>query len=258
MKVIVAGKGGSGKSTLCALMARQLAKQGWRILLVDADESNMGLHRMVGMPENPVLMDQLGGKKGFKQKMNPPPLSLGESALFGDRVTLDTLQKEWVAEHEGISLLSIGKIHVSGEGCACPMGALSRLVLSKLVIGGKELVVIDTTAGIEHFGRGIDEKCDLVLIVVDPSQESFALAKKIVTISTAAGLDYAVILNKVSDQVRDIMLRHVEESRVIAEVSHDDRLFLNNLNGEPLSMEIGAIAAVCGFMENKALDQSNH
>ena len=68
MKVIVTGKGGSGKSTLCALMVRQLAKQGWRVLLVDADESNMGLHRMVGIPENPVLMDELGGKKGLKRK----------------------------------------------------------------------------------------------------------------------------------------------------------------------------------------------
>ncbi|MBU0993353.1 MAG: P-loop NTPase [Proteobacteria bacterium] len=250
MKLIIAGKGGSGKSTLSTLIAKKLSKKGFNILLIDTDESNMGLSRMIGMSPNPVLMDELGGKKGFKQKMSPQPLSLQGPELFSEPVAIDDIRKDWVSKKDGITLLSIGKIHTSGEGCACPMGALSRLVLSKLILNENDIAIIDTTAGIEHFGRGIDEKCDHLLIVVDPTHESFALARKISIISKDAGLDYAIILNKASNEVRDIMLENVDKDRVIGVIPNESQLFLCNLKGEPLTEEINAVEDVCAYIIN--------
>jgi CO dehydrogenase maturation factor len=63
MKVLVCGKGGSGKSTITALLAKSMAKRGYNVLVVDSDESNFGLHRQlgIGMPED--FMNYLGGKK---------------------------------------------------------------------------------------------------------------------------------------------------------------------------------------------------
>lgn len=250
MKLIVTGKGGSGKSTLSAILARKLSKKGLKILVVDADESNMGLSRMMGLPENPIVMDQLGGKKEFKKIMNQST-ALGGPELFETPVTIGEIPKEWISEKEGITLLSIGKIHAAGEGCACPMGVLSRMVLSKLVLHDTDLAIIDTTAGIEHFGRGIDEKCDYVVIVVDPSHESFALAKKISGICRNARLDYGIILSKASEAVRSVMLENVEKDRVIGTISDEPALFLKNLKGEALDLQNEAMESICDHIMEK-------
>jgi CO dehydrogenase maturation factor len=68
MKVLICGKGGIGKSTLAALIAIAMKNRGYCVLLIDADESNYGLHRMLGISHPVYMLDNLGGKKGFRQK----------------------------------------------------------------------------------------------------------------------------------------------------------------------------------------------
>lgn len=67
MKIIISGKGGSGKSTVSALLANALKNRDFGILLVNADESNEGLHRHLGISCPVPLLHSLGGKKGFKK-----------------------------------------------------------------------------------------------------------------------------------------------------------------------------------------------
>ena len=50
MKLILCGKGGCGKSTVSALLARACEQRGMNVLVVDADESNFGLHKQLGLP----------------------------------------------------------------------------------------------------------------------------------------------------------------------------------------------------------------
>jgi CO dehydrogenase nickel-insertion accessory protein CooC1 len=76
------------------------------------------------------------------------------------------------------------------EGCACPMGVLSREFLKKLRLNENWIAFIDMEAGIEHFGRGIDEAIDKVILVVEPSFESLNVAEKIRDL--AAGMNKAV------------------------------------------------------------------
>ena len=67
MKIIISGKGGSGKSTISTLIARALEARGFSVLLIDADESNFGLQRLIGAEAPVHLMDNLGGKMHFKK-----------------------------------------------------------------------------------------------------------------------------------------------------------------------------------------------
>jgi CO dehydrogenase maturation factor len=69
MKISICGKGGSGKSVVTALLAVGLKAKGYRILVVDSDESNSGLFRLLGFnrPPNP-LMEMVGGKGASKKK----------------------------------------------------------------------------------------------------------------------------------------------------------------------------------------------
>ena len=68
MKVLICGKGGCGKSTVAALLTANMQKRGKRVFLVDADESNIGLYRMLGLDIPEPLMDHLGGEKRIPGK----------------------------------------------------------------------------------------------------------------------------------------------------------------------------------------------
>jgi CO dehydrogenase maturation factor len=57
-----------------------------------------------------------------------------------------------------------------GEGCACPFNFLARTVLKNLLLGEKEVVLVDTDAGIEHLGRGVEEGCNAIVAVADPQR----------------------------------------------------------------------------------------
>ena len=63
MKILICGKGGSGKSTIASLLAKNMQAQGYRVLVVDTDESNYGLSVQLGLNEPTELMEQIGGKK---------------------------------------------------------------------------------------------------------------------------------------------------------------------------------------------------
>lgn len=243
MKIIVCGKGGSGKSTVSTLLAKALKKSGFNVLVIDADDSNLGLHRLMGAEAPVILMDNLGGKKGFKQKTQSAfPGAPG--GLFTDQMTLDEVPAECVSEIDGIKLLAMGKIHASGEGCACPMGRLSKMILSRLVIEENDIVVIDTAAGVEHFGRGLDASCDLVLGVVDPTYESFLLAEKISKMAEDAGLAFSLVLNKVDAIVDTVMKENVAMEQVIGCIDNSDAVFKAGLKGNPLDESITGLGGI--------------
>jgi CO dehydrogenase maturation factor len=245
MKILICGKGGSGKSTVSVLTARALKKIGYSVLLVDADESNFGLHRLLGIPQPLLLMDSFGGKKGFKEKTANTFPKGSSGGLFNQKWRISDIPKDCIASSDGIALLAVGKIHDFGEGCACPIGSLSRMFLSNLEIGEKDAVVIDTEAGVEHFGRRIDAECDVILDVVDPSFESFLLAKKIQEMGQKAGAKVFFVLNKVDEQVEKIMSEQVDPARVFATIPKDNAVFTASLEGKKLTADFPEIADAC-------------
>jgi CO dehydrogenase maturation factor len=250
MKIAICGKGGCGKSSITALLAQYLAGRDFHVLVVDADESNMGLHRLLGMEPPVVLLDHLGGKKAFKQKINqkfPPPAD----ALFGEKIALSGLPPECVSTAGNIRLMAVGKIHDAGEGCACSIGVLSKMVLSKLDLQDKDIVLIDTEAGVEHFGRNVDAECDIVLDVVDPAYESFLLSKKIEEMAEGLDADIFFILNKADSRSRSVMESHIDQARIIAVIPPNDMLFADSLEGKPLTTAIPEIVPVGEMVINR-------
>lgn len=231
MKILICGKGGSGKSTISVLLARAFNDLGYRVLLVDADESNFGVPHLLGVdaPEN--LMDSLGGKKGFKKQLNQ---GFAPDAAFGAKHCMDDIPEKCRVDADGILMIAVGKIHNFGEGCACPMGVLSKRFLSGLKTGEKEIAIVDAEAGVEHFGRGVDGQCDLLIGVVDPTAESFLLAEKIIEMGAAAHRDVFFILNKVEPEIEATMRSRIDIARLIGVIPKSNALFLASLEGRPL------------------------
>jgi CO dehydrogenase maturation factor len=238
-KISVCGKGGSGKSTVVALLAKVMRDRGYKTLVVDSDESNPGLYRMLGFEKRPnPLLELVGGKKNVFQTLAPNSES-SENILRQDFFLTKDLPRQYVAEKNGIQLVCIGKILQSLEGCACPMGALCREFLKRLRLQDDEIAVIDMEAGIEHFGRGVETSVDSLLIVVEPSFDALELAVKINTLASEVEMKNVwAVLNqipsvelglKLSDQLKE------RDVNVIGTINYDEEVFLTSLEGRPLS-----------------------
>jgi CO dehydrogenase maturation factor len=110
--------------------------------------------------------------------------------------------------------------------------------MAKLVLKDKELVLVDMEAGIESFGRGVERSVDTVLIVVEPSFESLALAEKIGYMAEGMGISRVrAILNKVpSEKVRQRMIEELNKKGIkpIGTVNYDPQLSEAGFEGKAL------------------------
>lgn len=250
MKIMICGKGGCGKSTLTVLLARALAGTGKKVLVVDADESNLCLHLLLGAHQPEIMMDAMGGRNGTREKLKQASDHQHEDDFFKQVMTFDNLPAECLAEADGIKLLVVGKIKEFGEGCACMIGGISRAVLSRLQEQNNEIVLIDAEAGLEHFGRQVDKNCDLVICIVDPNYESIQMAGRARQIAESAGVQTYFILNKVDDDVREVMTDGLDPQRIIAIIPHNNEIFLQSLKGQPLTASMPQIEAACKFINS--------
>ena len=255
MRIIICGKGGSGKSTLTALLALEYAAQGRRVLVVDTDESNTGLHRLLGIPAPETLMDYLGGKGAVMEKMRAAAPNYAAVRLVEEGWSIDEFPEGYIASGNGIRLAAIGKIHDAGEGCACPMGMLAKQTLSKLRLETEDIVLIDTDAGIEHFGRGVEEGSDAVLMVLDPSYESLRLAEHVKRMAGTLNLPLFYVLNRTDAVTGEQMRRSLPDpDRIIGELPQDTAILMAGLEGKNLSPGHPAIAEIAERLaEDRAL-----
>ncbi|RLI76162.1 ATP-binding protein [Archaeoglobales archaeon] len=206
MKILVCGKGGCGKSVVAALIAKELANRGKRVLVVDTDESNFGIYRNFGVEQPKDFMEYLGGKDAVREVLiKSIQNGSGERVRMFKKITIDEIPEDYVVSKGNIKIMAIGKIHDFGEGCACPMGAVAREFLEALKLNEDEYVVVDTDAGIEHFGRGVEAGCDVIVAIVEPSYESIQLTNKIVELANKIGKRVVILANKVDDETAKLI-----------------------------------------------------
>ena len=242
MKILICGKGGCGKSTIVALLAKEMALRKNKILVIDSDESNIGLHSRLGMQKPDDFMNYFGGKKLLFEKTKE----------MKNKWRLDDLPRDYLAEKENIQLLSMGKIYEFGEGCACPINALSSKFLEIVDLGEGEFLIADTDAGIEHFGRGVETGVDILLVVIDPSQESILLAKKISELGQQVDKPVYYILNRISDQeTKEFLLNSIDREKVIAIIPESKEIFTSGLAGNEFNMDVEGIKEIADMLESK-------
>ncbi len=130
------------------------------------------------------------------------------------------------------------------------IGGISKAVLSRLHEAKDEIVLIDAEAGLEHFGRQVDRACDMALCVIDPSYESIQMAGRARQIAEGAGVQTYFILNKVDDDVREVMAEGLNPERIIGAIPRSDTLFIQSLKGQPLSVDMAQVDKACTFLLN--------
>ena len=232
-KIAVCGKGGTGKSTIVALMTNALRQAGYLVLVMDTDESNPGLYRLFGFDQQPRPLMALLER-----------FSLGETKpetewLKQDEILVQDIPSEYLLECDSLKFLMAGKIADPFQGCACSIADIARGFIEKLVLKDREIVLIDMEAGIESFGRGVERGVDTVLVVVEPSFESLALAEKISYMSDGIGVNKVMAIpNKVaSEKAGKRIVEKLENKKikVIGTVYFDSQINEASLEGETLS-----------------------
>jgi CO dehydrogenase maturation factor len=242
MKILICGKGGCGKSTVAALLAKEIEARGNKVLVIDSDESNIGLHSRLGVQKPEDFMNYFGGKKLLFEKTKE----------MKERWRLEDLPTDYLTRKGNIQLLSMGKIYQFGEGCACPINALSSKFLEILDLKDGEFLIADTDAGIEHFGRGVETGVDILLVIIDPSRESILLAKKISELGQQVDKPVHYILNRVTDQeTKDFLLNSIDRERVIAIIPENKEIFISGLAGNEFNMNVEGIKEIADMLESK-------
>lgn len=180
MKIAVAGKGGVGKTLLAGTLSRLLARDGFRVLAVDADPA-MNLAYAVGIPpqeaskvtpiaEDTELIEERTGAK--------PGSAFG--AFFSLTPTVEDIADRFgVVGPDGVRLLVMGTIRYGGSGCACPANALIRALIMHITLARRDVVVMDMEAGLEHLGRATVKGFDALICVVEPGAQSIETAGRI-------------------------------------------------------------------------------
>ncbi|WP_166382202.1 ATP-binding protein [Catellatospora methionotrophica] len=217
MKMAFVGKGGSGKTTLAALVARHLAAAATpaALLAIDAD-INQHLAAALGISEDeavllPSLGDHLDKIKEYLRGDNPrissaaamvktTPPGQGSRLLRVDES--NPIYEALVRPVGGVRLAVTGPFATEDLGVACyhsKVGAV-ELLLNHLVDGPGEYVVVDMTAGADSFASGLFTRFDATFLVCEPTLRSVGVYRQYIGYARDFGVRVHVIGNKIDDE----------------------------------------------------------
>ncbi|MEX5636595.1 AAA family ATPase [Parafrankia sp. FMc2] len=222
MKIAFVGKGGSGKTTLSALLCRHLASLGHPVLAIDAD-INQHLGAALGAPDTvgtvtPPMGEHLDEIKDYLRGSNPrvPSAALmikttppGPGSRLLSVTETNPLWERFGVDVNGIRLLATGAFTESDLGVACfhsKLGAV-ELLLNHLTDGAGEYVVVDMTAGADAFASGLFTRFDHTFLVCEPTRKGVAVHRQYREYATGFDVTMSVLGNKITDAADVTFLR---------------------------------------------------
>jgi len=187
--IAMAGKGGTGKTTMAGLLIRFLVETGRKpVLAVDAD-ANSNLNEVLGLE----IFETLGNAREEMKKH----VSVGMTK----DVFMEMKLQQAVAEGDGFDLIVMGR--PEGPGCYCAANTLLSEYLDKLM-NNYPYMVIDNEAGMEHMSRLTTNNVDVLLVVSDPTKRGLEAAKRIRDLAEELKLNIKkayLLVNRVQDKV---------------------------------------------------------
>jgi len=169
-RVVITGKGGVGKTSLTALLARLLARDAYRVLALDADPQ-MNLPYALGLPHDRAraLVPLSENPDYVEEKIGARPGS-GWGLFFRLNPDVDDVVERFgVVGPEDVRLLVMGNTVQPAAGCVCPENSLLAAVANAVSLRRGEAILLDTQAGIEHFGRALAQGFRHAVVVTDPT-----------------------------------------------------------------------------------------
>jgi len=226
MKIVVAGKGGAGKTTVSGTLARALARAGHRVIALDADTNPMlGISLGVG-PEQTDLL--LGVRQG---------LDSGETEH--ERSTEGFVERFGRDAPDGVRLVVATRIERPDPGCPC-CGVSPESLLRELE-SADAVVIGDLEAGTGTVRRLRDGDADAVVVVAQPTAKSIDVARRAVELATERAARIVVVANRVRDEGDLELIAGALEGQEIVVVSDDPTIADADRDGRaPIDVDAGS------------------
>ncbi len=234
MKIAITGKGGVGKTTLSALLCHIYAKEGKRVIAVDADP-DANLSTAIGISKEEISKIKPIGEMAdlVEERTGAKPGTSG--GIFKINPKVDDIPEGFGYRIDDILLLVMGKSKFASSGCYCPEHALLRRLLKHLIIDRDDVVIVDMEAGIEHLTRGTAEGVDAFIVVVEPGQRSLQTAIAVKGLAAELGVKRVfVVANKVrKEEDVEFIKSNINDMEFLGEIHHNESIVESDMGGLP-------------------------
>ena len=242
--IALAGKGGTGKTTIAALLIHGLSRRlPSPLLAIDADPA-INLHMALGVPK-PDTVGEIRETMSETAQAGQLGVSISRHEYLNREVRMA------IEEGEQVDLLAMGR--PEGQGCYCAVNHLLRQIVDEI---GRtyETIVIDNEAGMEHISRRTTRDVDLLLLVTDPTFRGVRTAGEMAKLAETLEVNVKqtqLIINRVLGDLPQPLQDAIEELdlEIAALIPADENINKLDALGTPLVQLNGDSLAV------KAVDQ---
>ncbi|MBF0224401.1 MAG: AAA family ATPase [Desulfobacterales bacterium] len=222
--IALAGKGGTGKTTVAGMIIKYLLKNSkMPILAVDADP-NSNLNEVLGVK----YADTLGNARE-EMKKGIVPQGMTKNIFMSMKL------EESIVEAEGFDLIVMGQ--PEGTGCYCAANTLLSAFLEKLS-DNYAYIVMDNEAGMEHISRLTTKNVDVLLIVTDASKRGLQAGIRIHELSKNLNIGVEntyLIINQAKESPSADVMQEINQAKIeLAGIIPEDRdIYEYDFKGQP-------------------------
>ncbi|CAN5568849.1 carbon monoxide dehydrogenase accessory protein CooC [soil metagenome] len=254
MRIGVAGKGGAGKTTVSATMARLFARRGYDVNALDGDP-NPNFAAALGLPPGDIARLTRVPREGVLEERIGPDR---EASLHLTRPFEDVVREYGAIGPDGVRMLTMTGLLGANQGCICGQHSMVRGFVDELgATRPEDITILDTEASIEHLSRGTVSSVDALLVVVEPYFRALETLGRTVPLALELGIPATyVVANKIrsewdqstireySDRLGVKVLGMIPFDEAVAQADRDNRSLIDTQPSSP------AVAAIDGMVQS--------
>jgi len=258
MKIAITGKGGVGKTTVAAILARLYADEGHCVLAADVDpDANLGMALGFTPDELSMITPISRMRELIAERTGAGAETFGKFFKINPKV--DDIPDMLAKEKNGVKLLVMGTIEQGGSGCVCPEHVMLKQVISHLIVRREDVVIMDMEAGLEHLGRGTSSIMDQFIVVVEPGERSVQTYRKVKELAADLGITKVrVIANKIRSRAdEEFIMAKVPEADLLGFIHFDDDVTAADRAGRsPYDISEKTVAEIRAIKERLVKDHA--